>query len=248
MKTAEKSKEIIEDIARPVIEVAHRILRIFLIIDESGSMGGAAIGIVNQTCREIIPILREIMKNNAGIDIELLCISFNHVAKWHIGSQAVKIKDAIWHDLRAGGGTNMGKAIELLTGALTIENMPKRGIPPVCILLSDGANGDGSEYDQAIDALDREFWGSKAVRLSIGIGDSYDNRSLELFCNQPEIGVLEAKDVSDIEQHLKLCSTQVAGQLVKNRSNPGAAKNNNVAIQPAPQRGKPMTNPKLVIG
>ncbi len=243
-----KTEEIIDDIARPIIEVSRRVIRIFLIIDESGSMGGTPIGVVNQTCREILPILREIMKNNPGIEIELLCISFDHTEKWHIGPQAVKINDAVWHDLSASGGTNMSKAVELLTDSLAVENMPKRGIPPVCILLSDGANGDGKQYDQAIDALNSEFWGAKAVRLSIGIGSSYDKRSLELFCNQPEVGVLEAADTADIEQYLKLCSTQVAGQIMKNRSSPGANKNNNVAIQTLPTQPAGMVSPKLVVG
>lgn len=243
-----KTEEIIDDIARPIVEVAHRILRIFLIIDESGSMEGASIGIVNQTCREILPILRDIMKNHPGIEIELLCISFNHIAKWHIGPLAVKIKDATWHDLSTGGGTKMGAAITLLTEALAEENMPKRGIPPVCILLSDGANGDGALYNQAIDTLNNQFWGTKAVRLSIGIGSSYDKRSLEMFCNQPEVGVLEAPNVADIERYLKFCSTQVAGNLVKNRSNPGGDKNNNVAIQPVHKQAAPMVSPKLVVG
>jgi len=238
----------VDDIARPVIEVAHRTLRIVLIIDKSGSMGGAPIGIVNQTGREILPILREIMKNNPGIEIEILCIGFNHTPRWLIGPQAEKLNDAIWQELSADGGTSMGAAITLLADALTVENMPKRGIPPVCILLSDGANGDGALYDQAIDTLNKQFWGAKAVRLAIGIGNSYDKRSLEMFCNQPEVGVLEASDVADIERYLKFCSTQIAGSLVKNRSNPGAGKNNNVAIPPVPKQAAPMVSPKLVVG
>ena len=211
-------------------------------------MEGAPIGIINQTGREILPILREIMKNNPGIEIEILCIGFNHTARWLIGPGAVKLSDAIWHDLSAGGGTKMGAAITLLTEALADENMPKRGIPPVCILLSDGANGDGVLYDKAINTLNHQFWGDKAVRLSIGVGSSYDKRSLQMFCNQPEVGVLEAPDVAGIGRYLKLCSTQIAGGLVKNRSNPGANKNNNVAIQPIPKQAAPMVSPKLVVG
>ena len=243
----EELKDEIMDLVRPEIETAKRTLRIFFVLDNSDSMAGVAIGVVNQTCREMMPVIREIMKNNPGVDIEILCISFNNSAQWEIGPVAEKADDVVWHDLRASGCTAMGKAVLLLTEALSMDNMPKYGILPLCLLLSDGVNTDGSDYDKAIDSLNSELWGAKAVRLSIGIGSRYDKRALEMFCNQPEVGVLEATNAADLEKYLRFVSTQVTRGLVQNRSNPKKHKSSNVAIPAAPNETAPIENAKVVI-
>ncbi len=243
---SDELKDEVMDIVRPEIETVKRVLRINLLLDNSGSMKGTSIGTVNQTGREMLPVMREIMNNNPGIEIELLCITFNSTAQYEMGGLA-KLDDAVWHDLSAGGRTAMGEAILLLADSLHMNNMPKRGIPPLCLLLSDGVNTDGSDYDKAIGILNNELWGAKAVRLAIGIGQGYDKRALEMFCNQPEIGVLEAADAVDLEKYLRFVSTQVTRGLVQNRSNPKKNKNSNVAIPATPTDATPIENAKLVI-
>lgn len=199
-------------------------------------MAGAKIGAANQGSRESFAELKNEAKQHPEVEFLLSCISFADSANFHIDSQ--KIEDAEWTDLTANGCTATGQAIQMLADAVKVENMPKRGLPPVMVLISDGANTDGSAYDDAIAALDKEPWGAKAIRLSIGIGNGYDRRQLEKFTNHPEVGVLEAKNAVDLVNYIKYATVTASKAASRNSTVPGQL-NNNVAlpVPPLPATG-----------
>jgi hypothetical protein len=91
----------------------------------------------------------------------------------------------------------------LLASELTPKKMPRRGIPPVCILLSDGLPTDTQEeYDAAIGELDSLPWGKHAVRLAIGIGadeSAHFEEAMLKFVSPNEVGVLKAHNANLIE-------------------------------------------------
>jgi len=104
-------------------------------------------------------------------------IKFSDDALWHVGPDAVPLDQFVWPELTIAGGTSTAKAIRKLTDELSMEKMSKKGYPPVCILVSDGYCTDPSEeYNSAIQELEQQPWGKKAVRFSIAIGNesNYD--------------------------------------------------------------------------
>ena len=91
--------------------------------------------------------------------------------------------------------------------------MPRRGLPPVCILISDGFCTDPrEEYDNAIVELGKIPWGIKAVRLAIAIGDETDYNEVELlkFVNQDQIGLLKAHSPEELVSYIKWASVSAS--------------------------------------
>jgi hypothetical protein len=117
--------------------------------------------------------------------------------------------------------TATAKALRLLAGELSIERMPRRGLPPVCILISDGFCTDPrEEYDSAIADLAKIPWGIKAVRLAIAIGDEsgYNESELLKFVNQDRIGLLKAHSPEELVSYIKWASVSASVASSRGRS------------------------------
>ncbi|VGO16199.1 hypothetical protein PDESU_04790 [Pontiella desulfatans] len=171
--------------------------------DESWSMDGLRMATLNQAVREAFGELKTVAKQHPEVKFKVRVIAFSDGARWHIGPDPVDPEQLSWEDLTAQTMTSTGAAVKMLAESVTMDKMPRKGFPPVMVLLSDGDNTDGKAYDDAIEQLDREVWGAKAVRLSIGIGDEYDRKQLEKFTNHPEVGVLEAKNTVDLANYIQ---------------------------------------------
>ena len=196
----------------PVGDISKRPLQFFWIADYSGSMSGTKIATLNQAIREAIPAIRSAVASHPEVDIMVRAIKFSDRAEWHGGSAAMPIDNYVWPELIAAGGTSTAKALRLLASELTLEKMPPRGFPPVCILISDGFCTDPQpEYYAAIDELNSLPWGKRAVRLAVAIGDSADYNETELlkFVTHPEIGLLKADTPQKLIAYIQWAS--VAG-------------------------------------
>ncbi|MEO5341319.1 MAG: VWA domain-containing protein [Magnetococcus sp. MYC-9] len=197
----------------PAGEVAKRTLHFFWLADCSGSMAGTKIATLNQSIREVLPEIEEVVKDHPEVRVEMRAIRFSSQAEWHVGPAATPLGRFSWPELRPEGATATSQAIHLLIQKLDIAEMPERGLPPVCILISDGFCTDSSEaYDRAIQDLDAIPWGMKAVRLAIAIGDEshYDEGELLKFVSpglRKEVGILKAHNKSDLLNHIKWAST-----------------------------------------
>jgi len=60
-------------------------------------------------------------------------------------------------------GTGMGKALIELSKSLDMPPMPKRGLPPVIVFVSDGQPTD--DFDAGLEALFSKPWGRKPFDL-----------------------------------------------------------------------------------
>jgi len=227
----------------PEGEIAKRPLQFFWVVDSSGSMDGAKIATVNHAIREATQRdLPGAVENHPEVQIMMRGIKFSDSASWHVGPDAVPLDKFLWPELTAGGSTATAQAMRLLTTELNTEKMPRRGFPPVCILLSDGYCTDPeSDYQSAIEALDRLPWGAKAVRLAIGIGgdkSQYDEESLGKFISpglrKEGIGVLQASNAEQLVHYIKWASVSasVASSMTKSKS--GQADGANVLLDPPP--------------
>ncbi len=184
-------------------------------------MRGRKIATLNQAIREAVPEVQKAVAAYPQVKIVMRAIKFSDDASWHVGPDPVPIKDFVWPELETSGLTATAKAIRLLAGELSIERMPRRGLPPVCILISDGYCTDPSEeYNNAIAELGRIPWGIKAVRLAIAIGDDSDYNEQELlkFVNQDQIGILKAHSPEELVSYIKWASISASVASSRGRS------------------------------
>ena len=221
-------------------QVARKQLHFFWLADCSDSMRGKKIATLNQAIREALPEIQKAVNAYPQVDIRMRAIKFSNDAAWHVGPDPVALSEFVWPELETSGLTATAKAIRLLTGELSLERMPRRGLPPVCILISDGFCTDPrEEYDAAIAELGKIPWGIKAVRLAIAIGDESDYNATELlkFTNQEAVGLLRAHSPEELVAYINWASVSasVASSRGRSRGAPAGEDISNVALESPPQ-------------
>jgi uncharacterized protein YegL len=220
-------------------QIARKKLHFFWIADCSDSMRGKKIATLNQAIREAVPEIQKAVAQYPQVEIFMRAIKFSDDAQWHIGPEPVPLAEFVWPDLETSGLTSTAKALRLLAGELTIERMPRRGLPPVCILISDGFCTDPrEEYEAAIAELGKIPWGVKAVRLAIAIGDEAEYNETELlrFVNQDRIGLLKAHSPEELLSYIKWASISASVAASRGRSKGAGAPDDmsNVSLESPP--------------
>lgn len=196
--------------------LASRPLHFFWIADCSGSMDyNGKIQALNHAIREAIPHMQQVAGENPNAQVLVRALSFSSGAKWHV-SQPTPIENFRWEDLKAGGTTDMGKALGMLAEQISPEYMPARALPPVLVLVSDGQPTDN--FDKGLTALLDQPWGKKAVRIAIAIGDDADMDILQRFIGHPEFKPLQANNAETLVRYIKWASTEV----LKSASSPAS--------------------------
>ncbi len=215
------------------MNVVSRELHFFWLTDYSGSMAGAKIGALNTAIMEAVRAVQAALANHPEVRVRMRAIKFSTQASWHVGPEPVDLERFNWTPLSAAASTNTAGAIRLLCAALQDENMPRRGLPPVIILISDGHANSRTEYEQALAQLKSMSWGRKSVRIAVAVGDEseYDEQQLLLFNSNPEFPLLKAKSVEQLIDQIKWAST--AASLASSQSRAVAAGGANVQL-PAP--------------
>lgn len=189
---------------RPGGALAKRPLQFIYIVDCSGSMEGKKIETVNNAVRESIPAMQKVADENPNCEVMVRVVKFSDGAQWMV-SQPTEIHSFKWSDLDAGGVTDMGKALFLVSEALDVSKMPERGLPPVLVLLTDGQPTD--EFAPGLKALMDQPWGKKAVRVAVAIGDDADLEPLGKFIGNSEVKPLIATNIQDLANKIKWAST-----------------------------------------
>lgn len=228
----------------PVDEIAKRELEFFLLADCSSSMSGEKIATLNHVMREVVNTdLPNVLGNQPNVQMNFRVIAFSSDARFAIGPDPVPIENVTWQDLSANGATATADAINLLCTHLANDRMPKRGLPPVCILISDGMCTQGAdEYERAISNLEALPWGKKAIRLSIGLGKigyDLDEEELKKFVMpafRSEIGVLNAQNKSQLTKYLRWASVSasIASSMTKSKLNSSEGSGAHVVLPPPP--------------
>lgn len=228
-----------EDVPKPDGEVAKKPLHFFWIADCSDSMRGEKIATLNQAIREAIPAVQQALEGYPQVEIFMRAISFSDDASWHVGPKAVPLSEFSWEELETIGLTATAKAIRLLASELSVDKMPKRSLPPVCILISDGYCTDSeNDYIEAIEEINSIPWGIKAVRLSIAIGNEseYNEEDLLKFSNQKNVGLLKAHSPEELLAYIKWASVSASVASSKGMSRAGNIDNDesNVILENPP--------------
>jgi uncharacterized protein YegL len=161
---------------------------------------------LNTAIREAIPHMQAVADENPNAQVLVRALTFSDGAQWHMAAPT-PIAQFRWDDLRAGGHTDMGKALRLVAEQLKMPPMTERALPPVLVLISDGQPTD--DFAGGLRALLGEPWGKKSVRIAIAIGDDADHEVLEEFIANPEIKPLQANNPEALVRYIKWVSTAV---------------------------------------
>lgn len=151
-------------------------MRIYLLVDTSGSMEGAKIGALNESMSNLVAELKQISGGTKQI-IELSVLSFGKEAKW-MYDHPINVDDFDWTNLSAGGMTPMGKACLALDKELLSAN-DQANDQTLIIILTDGCPTD--DYDEGIEALMANSPFKNANKFGIAIGDNADLAALLRF-------------------------------------------------------------------
>jgi uncharacterized protein YegL len=213
---------------------ARRSLRFLVLVDVSGSMAGDKIQTVNRAMRECIPEMRKNNQDNPFAEMFVEVITFSTGAVWHVPRTSVE--QLAWKDLGANGVTDLGAALDLVTEALDLQNMGKRNLPPVLLLLSDGQPTD--DWELALRRFEATAWGKpgRTVRIAVAIGEGADKGVLARFTGNPET-VLNADRAATLVQLIKWASISVT----KSHSTSMATTGAGGAPAPAPLPPPPVT-------
>lgn len=181
--------------------VTGRPLHVFLLLDCSGSMEKhGKIQALNTAIMEVLPELQSEASAHPGVQMLIRAMIFSDGAQW-LSASAVPIDSFSWIPVQAGGLTATGQALELLAGALRIPPMPERALPPVIVLISDGASTD--DYEGGLRAVKAQSWGRKAMRMAIAIGADANHDELSRFVSHEEVGVFQANNPQALVKYLK---------------------------------------------
>lgn len=225
------------------MRLTRRPLHFIYLCDCSGSMlASGKMQALNQAIRQSLPGMVEVAQANPEAQILVRVLSFADTARWHLASPTpVEQVASQWLDLEAGGMTAMGEGLKLLAVALRTPPMEQRALPPVLVLISDGAPTDNLE--EGLATLLAEPWARKAVRLAIAIGHDADAEVLQRFIGPPELEAagsggdrlpgrraarpgrrpLQANDSGTLARYIQWASTAVVGAASQPRSQIGSA-------------------------
>ncbi|MCW5880815.1 MAG: VWA domain-containing protein [Anaerolineae bacterium] len=178
-------------------------------------MAGDKIHSLNFAIRDAIPHMQKVADENPNAQVLVRALAFSSGAQWTI-SQPTPIADFKWTDVKAGGVTDMGKALAMVAEQLHIPPMTERALPPVLVLISDGQPTD--DFQTGLRALMDQAWGKKAVRIAIAIGDDADKDVLKEFIGNAEMEPLQANNPEALVNYIKWVSTAV----LKSASSPAS--------------------------
>jgi uncharacterized protein YegL len=192
---------------RPGGRLARRVLHFFFLLDCSGSMSvGGKIEALNNAIREALPHMRRVAADNPNAEVLVRALSFSDGARWVVGEPA-PVERFTWTDVTAGGLTDLGAALLLMADQLRMPPMEARALPPVIVLVSDGRPTD--DFEGGLEALLREPWGQRAVKVAVAIGRDADYQVLQSFIGDPSIQPVSAHSPEDLVRHIRWASTVV---------------------------------------
>lgn len=199
------------------ITTAGRVLTTFYVLDTSGSMAGERIAKLNEAMNETLAIISDIAKKQADAKIKIAVMEFNSHCKWITPEGPKDAKDFFWNDLKAGGLTELGEALDELYDKMTREKFMKSATgqyQPIVIFISDGAPTD--DWEKSFEHLkNANRWFQVATK--IGIAFDTDTKVLSKLVGNSE-AVVQTNDLEEFGKIIRFIS--VTASLVNGSSRP----------------------------
>jgi uncharacterized protein YegL len=185
---------------------------VVVLADASGSMDGDKIVRLNESIAAMISAFA--MEDSVRGEIHVAVVAFG-------GEEAV-LHQAMapasrsgWTDLTHGGRTPMGSAFRMAREILDDPAVvPERAFPPALLLVSDGMPTD-EDWEASLDALLSSHWGSRALRVAIGIGTDRTDEAEQVLrtFSTPGVGVLRTDQIHDISGLFRWVTATVTSTL-----------------------------------
>lgn len=165
--------------SRPGSRLARRPLHFVLVADCSGSMAAdGKIHALNAAVREMLPHLVQLAGDNPHVDLLFSALRFSTGVSWHVEAPT-PVDQVVWHDLTAGGYTDMGAALRTVAERLADDRFTERAMSPAIVLVSDGQPTD--DFDDGLRALLDVPLGRAAARIAVAIGRDVERHVLAEF-------------------------------------------------------------------
>ena len=169
------------------IEIPRRTMTLFFLIGTSGSMDGCKIGAVNESMREVLPMISDISAANPDAEINVAVLQFSKGASW-IYKEPRPASDFVWNDLSAAGASvDLGEACRELNRKLSKNGFMKSAsgsYAPAIILLLDSEPTD--DFEAGLAELKKNGWFRVAIKIAIAIGDDANKEKLAKFTGTSE--------------------------------------------------------------
>ena len=138
-------------VTRPGTHLARRPLHFILVADCSGSMAAdGKIQALNNAIREMLPHLGQVARENPHVELLFSALAFSTGVRWHMESPT-PADDVVWHDLLAGGYTDLGAALTVVAERISVGTIGQRAMAPAIVLVSDGQPTD--DFDLGLRTL-----------------------------------------------------------------------------------------------
>jgi uncharacterized protein YegL len=214
-------------------------LPVILLLDVSGSMGGAKIQNLNEAVKNMLETFRN--TGNGEIDITVAIITFGAEVKLH--QALVSASNVQWHDLSAGGGTPLGTALRMAKAMIEDKDVvPSRAYRPTVVLVSDGRPGDN--WKQPLADFINEGRSAKCSRMAMAIGADADEDILGRFIENSEYSLFYAENAKQLRDFFKFVTMSVTTRT--NSKDPNVTlEANGIEVKPATideRKDKPVTS------
>lgn len=179
-------------------------LPVVLLLDVSGSMGGAKIHNLNGAVMDMLETFRG--TENSEIEIHVAIITFGAEVKLH--QALASAGDIKLHDLSASGGTPLGTAFKMAKAMIEDKDVvPSRAYRPTVVLVSDGRPNDS--WEDPMQAFIRGGRSAKCDRIAMAIGADADEVVLGKFVEGTKNLLFYAENAKQLRDFFKFVTMSV---------------------------------------
>ena len=175
-------------------KISRKLLPIIYVLDTSGSMEGSRIAAVNAAMNETMEVLKDVSQKNPRAELKIGVLQFSTGPQW-VTNELVFMEDFYWNDLKAGGLTDFGSALNELHNKLSREQLLVSEVgflTPVIIFMSDGEPTD--DYESALNKIkSNNKWFQVATKIAIAVGDDANVQVLQEITGNKE-AVIKVND------------------------------------------------------
>ena len=188
-------------------KIPRKLLPIIYVLDTSGSMAGDRIAAVNAAMNETMEVLKDVSNNNPTAELKIGVLQFSSGAKWITDRGFVFMEDFFWNDLKAGGLTDFGSALNELNKKMSRQEFLNSDVGykvPVIIFMSDGEPTD--DYESALKKINASNkWFKVSTKIAIAVGDDANIEVLQKIAGNKE-AVIKVDDLETLKKLIKVVS------------------------------------------
>lgn len=160
--------------------VPRKDLHIFYVLDTSGSMADEGkIGMLNRAMEETLDALQDVAKHNGDANLKIAVMEFNTGCKWITDNGPENMADFEWEDLKAGGLTDIGDALDELNNKMSTHawlNSMMGALMPIIIFMTDGYATD--DWEKKLDKVRENRWFRRATKIGFALGNDADKKMI----------------------------------------------------------------------